>query len=194
VNLNRWLLDNGYLALRDGADGSGQWLRDVDWSRTRAYVLGLTGLFLNVSGREGQGIVQSGEDARALKAELKSKLSGLVDADADEVAIREAFDPAALYRGPYLENAPDLLIGYNSGYRVSWACATGIVAEAVFADNLKAWSGDHCVDPRLVPGIFFCNRPIQAEDPGLVDIAPSALWLFGVQPPPHMDGKVLFRE
>jgi hypothetical protein len=45
-----------------------------------------------------------------------------------------------------------------------------------------------------VPGILFCNRPIQTEDPALIDIAPSALWLFGVEPPAHMDGKVLFHE
>ncbi|MGH7475323.1 MAG: alkaline phosphatase family protein [Longimicrobiales bacterium] len=194
VNLNQWLLQNGYLTLRDGADGSAQWLREVDWSRTRAYMLGLTGLFLNVCGREAQGVVARGEEADALKAELAAKLRGLVDTDTGEVAIREAFDPAALYRGPYIENAPDLLIGYNAGYRVSWGCATGVVAGAVFEDNVKPWSGDHCVDPRLVPGVFFCNRDVRAEDPGLVDIAPSALWLFGVEPRPYMEGKVLFDE
>ncbi len=194
VNLNQWLLQNGYLTLRDGADGSAQWLREVDWSRTRAYMLGLTGLFLNVCGREAQGVVARGEEADALKAELAAKLRGLVDTDTGEVAIREAFDPAALYRGPYIENAPDLLIGYNAGYRVSWGCATGVVAGAVFEDNVKPWSGDHCVDPRLVPGVFFCNRDVRAEDPGLVDIAPSALWLFGVEPRPYREGKVLFDE
>jgi len=192
VNLNQWLLRNGYLALVEGADGSSEWLRDVDWSRTRAYVLGLTGLFLNLRGREGQGIVAPGEEAAALKTELTSKLSGLVDAETGAVAIREAFDPAALYRGPYLENAPDLLIGYDVGYRVSWECAAGVVRGEVFEDNVKAWSGDHCVDPRLVPGVLFCNRPIDREHPALVDIAPTALWLFGVEPPPHMDGRVLF--
>jgi len=194
VNLNRWLLEHGYLALREGADGSAEWLRDVDWSRTRAYALGLTGLFLNVRGREGQGIVAPGAEAAALKSELLRRLTGLVDGEAGAVAIREAFDPSKLYHGPYLENAPDLLLGYNHGYRVSWDCATGVVKGSVFEDNIKAWSGDHCVDPRLVPGVFFCNRPIQAADPALVDIAPTALWLFGLEPPAHMDGKVLFRD
>lgn len=194
VNLNRWLLENGYLALRPGADGTVEWLRDVDWSRTRAYALGLTGLYLNVRGREGQGIVEPGAEAAALKAELIERLTGLMDGEKGEVGIREAFDPAKLYHGPYLENAPDLLIGYNHGYRVSWDCATGVVAGPVFEDNRKAWSGDHCVDPRLVPGVLFCNRAIQAPDPALVDIAPTALWLFGLEPPAYMDGKVLFSE
>jgi hypothetical protein len=109
----------------------------------------------------------------------------------EAVAVNEAFDTAALYTGPYVGNAPDLLIGYNTGYRVSWEGATGIVAGPVFEDNTKAWSGDHCVDPRLVPGVFFCNRPIEATDPALVDIAPTALRLFGIEPPSYMDGRPL---
>jgi predicted AlkP superfamily phosphohydrolase/phosphomutase len=192
VNLNRWLLDHGYLALREGTDGSSPWLRDVDWSRTRAYVLGLTGLFLNLRGREGQGIVAPGAEAQALKAELAARLSGLLDEETGRVGIREAFDTSALYRGPYLENAPDLIIGYAAGFRVSWECATGVVSGPGFQDNRKAWSGDHCVDPRIVPGIFFCNRKVKAEAPALIDIAPTALRLFGIEPPPHMDGKALF--
>ena len=126
-----------------------------------------------------------------MKAEIIRKLSGLKDADKREVGIREAFDTAALYSGPYLENAPDLLIGYNAGYRTSWDCATGVVAGPVFEDNLKAWSGDHCIDPRLVPGVLFCNRRVDTEDPALIDIAPTALRLFGVEPPAYMDGRPL---
>ena len=117
------------------------------------------------------------------------KLKGLRDEDKKEVGIREAFDPAKLYSGPYLENGPDLIIGYNAGYRTSWDCASGVIAGPVFEDNVKAWSGDHCIDPRLVPGVFFCSRSIDADDPHIVDIAPTALRLFGIQPPSHMDGK-----
>jgi predicted AlkP superfamily phosphohydrolase/phosphomutase len=192
VNLNRWLLDNGYLALKPGCDGSAEWLRDVDWSKTRAYALGLTSLFLNLKGREASGIVEPGEHAAGLKKELVARLSGLVDDATGEVAIRELFDTARLYTGPYLENAPDLLPGYNRGYRVSWNCATGMVAGPIFEDNSKAWSGDHCVDPRLVPGVLFTSRRIDADDPALVDIAPTALRLFGLEPPSYMEGKPLF--
>jgi predicted AlkP superfamily phosphohydrolase/phosphomutase len=191
VNLNRWLLDHGYLALKEGTDGSSEWLRDVDWSKTKAYALGLTGMFINVKGREGEGIVEKG-DVAALKAEIIEKLSGLTDEEKSEIGINEAFDTAKLYQGPYLVNAPDLLIGYNHGYRTSWDCATGVVAGPVFEDNVKAWSGDHCVDPRLVPGVFFCNHAIDNEEPSLIDIAPTALELFGLEPLPHMDGAPLF--
>ncbi|HUP23672.1 MAG TPA: alkaline phosphatase family protein [Thermoanaerobaculia bacterium] len=192
VNLNRWLLDNGYLALREGATGREEWLTGVDWSRTRAYALGLSGVFLNLEGREAGGIVKPGAEAERLEAELVAGLSGLPDALRGEVAIREAFDTSRIYSGPYQKNAPDLLIGYNRGYRTSWDCATGVVAAPLFEDNTKAWSGDHCIDPRLVPGVFFCNRPVDAEDPSLLDIAPTALELFGIRPPAHMEGKPIF--
>ena len=193
-NLNHWLLENGYLALKPGTDGSSEWLRDVDWERTRAYVVGLTGMFLNIKGREASGVVEPGEDARALKAELIRKLSGLRDEETGQVAINEVFDTAKLYEGPYLGQAPDFLVGYNSGYRHSWDCASGVITGSVFEDNLKAWSGDHCVDPRLVPGVFFCSHRIDCEEPSLLDMAPTMMRLFGLDPPHFMEGRPLFRE
>ena len=191
VNLNSWLHREGYLALKEGADGTAEWLRDVDWAATRAYCLGLTGMFFNVKGRERDGIVTPGAELASLKAEIISKLNGLRDEERGDLGIREVFDTARLYDGPYLENAPELLIGYNEGYRVSWDCATGVVAGPVFEDNVKPWSGDHSVDPRLVPGVFFCNRRIDSEEPSLIDLAPTALRLFGIEPPSYMDGRPL---
>ena len=193
VNLNTWLHDNGYLHLEDGIDGSAEWLRGVDWSKTKAYAIGLTGIFLNKEGREERGIVKPGAEAQALKDELVEKISGLIDADTGEVGVRELFDTEKLYNGPYLENAPDLLVGYNAGYRSSWDMATGVVAGNIFEDNTKAWSGDHCIDPRIVPGVLFCNRGIDVDDPALIDIAPTVLQQFGLTPPSYMDGKVLFK-
>lgn len=191
INLNRWLLDNGYLALKPGTDGSSEWLRDVDWSRTRVYAVGLTGMFVNLRGREAEGIVEPGEEARRLKAEICDKLSGLVDPETGDTGINEVFDSAKLYQGPYLAHGPDFVVGYNHGYRISWDCASGMVSGPVFEDNTKAWSGDHGVDPRIVPGVLFSNVPLTAEDPSLMDIAPTALELFGVKVPAHMEGKVL---
>jgi len=188
VNLNAWLQREGYLVLRAGTDGRSEWLRDVDWSKSRAYCVGLTGMFFNVRGREEQGIVAPA-DVAALKAEIIAKLTGLQDGEKGQIAIREAFDPAKLYSGPYLENGPDLLIGYNAGYRTSWDCATGIVSGPAFEDNVKAWSGDHCIDPRLVPGVFFCSHKVDADEPHIIDLAPTALRLFGIEPPAYMEGK-----
>lgn len=191
VNINSWLREHGYLVLKNGADGSTEWLQDVDWSKTRAYAVGLTGLYLNLKGREGSGIVEPGDEAEALRTELQERLGGLTDPDTAEVGIREVFRTADLYRGPYVKEAPDLLVGFNHGYRVSWDCATGMSSGPVFEDNIKAWSGDHCVDPRLVPGVFFCNRSINGSQPRLIDLAPTALDLFGIQPPAYMDGVAL---
>ena len=193
VNMNGWLHAEGYLVLKEGTDGTREWLRDVDWSRTRAYALGLTGMFLNLEGRESSGVVKRGADADALKAEIIGKLNGFRDSKTGAVAITEVFDTATLYSGPYLANAPDFVIGYNAGYRHSWESASGVVAGPVFQDNDKAWSGDHCIDPRLVPGVLFCSRPIDASDPALIDIAPTVLRLFGVTPPAYMEGTPLFR-
>jgi len=194
VNLNAWLLSKGWLALKEGGDGTAEWLRDVDWSRTKAYALGLTGMFLNIEGREGKGILKPGEDAARVKAEIMAALKGLRDTGTGETAVNEAFDTAKLYRGPYLQNAPDLIIGFNAGYRTSWDGATGVVSGPVFEDNTKAWSGDHCIDPRLVPGVLFASRKIDRKDPALVDIAPTVLRLFGLDPPAHMDGKPLYEK
>jgi predicted AlkP superfamily phosphohydrolase/phosphomutase len=192
INLNSWLRDNGYLALENATHESGPYFKGVDWSRTRAYTLGLGGLYLNMQGREAQGIVKPGTEAEALKQELVARLSGLVDPERNEVGIRTVYPTNALYKGPYLADAPDLIVGYNEGYRTSWDAAVGKVAACAFEDNCKAWSGDHCVDPLLVPGVLFCNRKIDAENPGIEDMAPTALKLFGLTPPAWIEGKCIF--
>jgi predicted AlkP superfamily phosphohydrolase/phosphomutase len=192
VNLNSWLHQNGYLKLKSSATEGGRYFDGVDWEHTRAYTLGLSGLYLNLKGRESGGIVSPGAEAEALKNELIHKLSGLRDVERNEVAIRQVYATNKLYRGPYLEAAPDLIVGYNEGYRTSWDAAVGRVTARVIEDNPKAWSGDHCVDPLLVPGVLFCSRAIDAVDPGIEDMAPTALWLFGVTPPAWMEGKPVF--
>jgi len=189
VNLNAWLRDNGYLHLHNGDRESGSFFAGIDWNRTRAYALGLGGFYLNLKGREAQGIVETGA-AEHLKAEIAGKLAGLRDDDG-ATPIRNVYPTASLYRGPYLDAAPDFIVGYNEGYRCSWEGAVGKVSAHVIEDNPKAWSGDHCVDPVLVPGVLFSNRKIGAADPGIEDLAPTALRLFGVAPPAWMEGSAL---
>jgi predicted AlkP superfamily phosphohydrolase/phosphomutase len=194
VNVNTWLLENGYLTLKNGQTTGGPWFADVDWSRTKAYCLGLTGLFINRKGREGQGIVTDGAEVKELKRELIGKMNGLVDAERGEMAIREVIDSASRFSGPYLDNGPDLLLGYNHGYRTSWDCAMGATTATVFEDNTRRWSGDHCIDPRLVPGVFFSNRSIDGHQPDIRDVAPTVLSLFGIEVPRYMAGTVLMKE
>jgi predicted AlkP superfamily phosphohydrolase/phosphomutase len=191
VNLNSWLYRNGYLALKDGRLQSEEWFKDVDWTRTKAYALGLGGLYVNMRDRESQGVVAGGEETRRLKDELIGRLQGLKDEARGETAITRVYDRDALPSGPYKENSPDLLIGYNIGYRASWDSVTGKVSDIVFEDNTKAWSGDHCIDPVHVPGVFFSNFKINTRTPSIMDIAPTVLSLFGLAVPGHMDGRPL---
>ena len=193
VNLNTWLFKNGYLSLRDGATTRGEWFAGVDWRKTRAYALGLAGIYLNLTGREAQGSVDP-RDADAIKKELTRKLSGLSDEGTGHAAIAALYDTRDIYRGPYVENAPDLIVGYYPGYRASWESVTGQVAPEVIADNERAWSADHCIDHRFVPGVLFCNRKITSPEPHILDIAPTVLDLFGIAPPGYMDGKPLAIE
>jgi predicted AlkP superfamily phosphohydrolase/phosphomutase len=188
VNLNSWFRDNGYLTLKGE---SGKYFEGVDWSQTRAYTMGLGGLYLNLQGRESCGTVPPRE-AETLKRELIDKLTGLRDPETGEVAIRRVYASSHIYKGPYLDAAPDLIVGYADGYRTSWDAAVGRTSAAVFEDNNKAWSGDHCVDPLLVPGVLFSNRKVNAEDPGIEDMAPTALDLFGVPRPAWMEGQSVF--
>lgn len=192
VNLNSWLYRNGYLSLKNGKEESEEWFKDVDWEKTRAYALGLGGLYINQKGREARGVVSPGRETEALKAELVSQLRHLRDEEKGEVAITEVYDSERIYAGPYKENAPDLIIGYNQGYRASWDGVTGKVSSRVFEDNLKAWSGDHCIDPAHVPGVLFSSQKLMAKSPSIMDIAPTVLSLFGLPIPAHMDGQPLF--
>jgi predicted AlkP superfamily phosphohydrolase/phosphomutase len=189
LNLNAWLHQNGYLTLKEGKSESGDWFEDVDWSRTRAYTMGLNGLYLNLKGREREGIVEPGAEAEALKKDLRAQLDGLIDPASGAVGVTGMFDCDAVYAGPYVDNAPDLIVGYGEGFRASWDSVMGKVSSKIFEDNLKAWSGDHCIDPRLVPGVLFSNRKIAIEKPAIVDVAPTILKLFGLELPSYFDGK-----
>jgi predicted AlkP superfamily phosphohydrolase/phosphomutase len=180
-------MENGYLRLKEGKTVSGEWFEGVDWSKTRAYAFGLSGIYVNLKGREGQGAVAR-EDADALKSELVEKLSGLKDPLTGEEAITTLYDTAKIYEGPYRADGPDLIVGYKPGYRTSWDSVVGKVAADVFIDNEKAWSADHCIDYRFVPGVFFCNRKIHDGKPRLRDMAPTVLSLFGIAAPAYMDG------
>ncbi|NIT37378.1 MAG: nucleotide pyrophosphatase [candidate division Zixibacteria bacterium] len=192
VNVNAWLKREGYLVMKDGAEG-GKWLAGVDWGRTKAYALGLGGIYVNVKGREARGTVPR-EDVPALKKEIAEKLAGLRDEGRGDVAVREVYDLGAMYDGPYLDGGPELVVGYNAGYRASWDSATGGAGGDVVEDNVKVWSGDHCVASELVPGVLFSSARVTTARPRIVDIAPTMLDLFGVAVPPYMEGRPLELE
>ncbi|MCH5376639.1 MAG: alkaline phosphatase family protein, partial [Planctomycetes bacterium] len=190
IDLNRWLEENGYLVVDDSRRNE-EHLAGVDWSRTRAFAIGLTGIFLNLKDRFEHGIVEAGPSAEQLRNEIAQRLGALIDPHGGVPAIKRVYQAAKVYRGPYKDQAPDLIVGYASGYRVGWDAAVGRTSRQVFHDNTKAWSGDHCVDPSVVPGVLFCNRRIANQQPRLLDIAPTVLEAFGVPIPDYMDGGAL---
>ncbi|HUT83591.1 MAG TPA: alkaline phosphatase family protein [Thermodesulfobacteriota bacterium] len=193
INVNSWLWKEGYLACKNGV-GSTEMFKDVDWSKTRAYALGLSGIYLNLRGRESQGIVEPGEEAQRLRKEICEKLTGLRDPQTGETAIRCAYDAYEHLSGPYLGNAPDVIVGYSEGYRMDWGGTLGEVNDRVFSDNIKSWSGDHCIDPALVPGVLFTNLTMSKEEAWIGDLAPTILRLFDLKIPAYMDGSPLLNQ
>jgi predicted AlkP superfamily phosphohydrolase/phosphomutase len=169
VHLNTWLVQNGFMALKPGANFCEGLFDAVDWSRTSAYAVGLTSLFLNVRGREKNGIVPE-EEVASVKRMLTERLAALTDEN--QHVVHAVHDAQSLYRGKEQASGPDLIVGFNAGYRASWQTAVGGVPEGpVIEDNLKRWSGDHCCDASLVPGVYFCNQTNLLRNPGVQGIA-----------------------
>lgn len=195
VHLNSWLCEKGLLSLKPGCHASdeGRFFQDVDWSRTRAYALGLAGIYVNLRGREEHGIVPAEEAAR-LKQEIARELPELHDAEHGGRAVRSVRSREQVYRGPHAAESPDLIVNFAEKYRVSWATALGGVPAAVFEDNRKKWSGDHIIDPDLVPGALFMNRPFHGDGASLVDLAPTILQALSVVKGEHMEGRSLLHE
>jgi predicted AlkP superfamily phosphohydrolase/phosphomutase len=185
-NLNTWLRDLGYLQPANCTSI----MQDVDWSVTTAYGLGINGLYLNLKGRERDGFVEPA-DAKEKIAELKKRLEEVRDVNGAPV-IRTAYRADEIYSGGATALAPDLIIGYHRGYRASWATCLGELTDESLLNNDLAWSADHCADALEVPGVLWCNRPMRAESPSLVDVAPSILAEFELKAPSSMSGRSIF--
>lgn len=181
VDINAWLLQQGYLQV-DAQN------RPV-WSETRVIALGLAGLHLNLRGRQRQGCV-SLEEAEALKAELRDRLQALVDPANGCRPLVQVLDSQQCYDGPYKVDAPDLVLGWEVGYRIAKSAGRGEIGTEVFRDNDSAWCGDHCLHPDRVPGVLLCNQPLKGEA-RLLDLAPTVLDYFGVPRPSAWEGRSL---
>jgi predicted AlkP superfamily phosphohydrolase/phosphomutase len=192
-NLNTWLLKNGYITLEAGsAPDANEPFAEVDWSRTRAYGLGLNGLYVNVRGREREGIVEAVQ-ADELLREIRQKLLEIRDPKDNSQVITRVDLASEVYQGPYARTGPDALVGYNRGYRSGWKTILGGFPPDVLEDNTNAWSGDHCMDSTKVPGVLLSNRKIDAQNPALTDITPTILAEFGIAKTKDMMGQSVFQ-
>jgi predicted AlkP superfamily phosphohydrolase/phosphomutase len=193
VNLNRWLELNGYLRLKDSFNRDRyEWLQGISWSTTRAFAIGLNSLYINVRGREKQGIVAPAKRA-ALAAEIAEKLRSWVDPETGQNVVTQVVLREQIYHGPYVEEAPDIVVGYAPGYRASWDTTTGKIPVTLLEPNVDEWTGDHCIDSRAVPGVLLSNLPLQGEGGALGDLTVSVLKYFGVAPAAGMGGRPLFQ-
>jgi predicted AlkP superfamily phosphohydrolase/phosphomutase len=190
VHLNTWLAQRSYLALLPPDKVQPGPLGHIDWANTQAYALGLNQLFVNLQGREAHGVVPE-SDYEQLVRQLARELESFRDPETGARVVTEAVRPIP---GSFPGRIPDILVGYNRGYRSSDASAMGAVGERVIERNRSKWSGDHCMHPSHVPGIFASTRAMDpsVEDPTLADLAPTILEYFGVPVPANMGGRALF--
>ncbi len=188
VNLNTWLVQHGYMTL-GGTDATGAGFQGVDWSKTKAYALGLGQIYLNLEGRESRGIVTPGKEAQALTDQIRRELVTLRDPKDDRQVLLNVYAGAEIYHGPYIDNAPDLVVGFSDGYRVGFFDAQGGLSRAVIENNDERWSGDHCGSASTISGgVLFVNRPVVRPEPGIVDMAPTIFQLLGMPLRPDFDG------
>jgi predicted AlkP superfamily phosphohydrolase/phosphomutase len=201
VNLNTWLVQNGYMTVRGASQekslqdlfGRGKFFEGVDWAHTKAYAVGLGQIYFNLRGREGQGIVSAGQEYRDLQEEIRKKLLPLTDPETGERVFADVYRRDDIYKGEYIQMAPDLQVGFLDGYRVGWQDTTGTIRRAVVENNNRKWSGDHCATATEIShGVFFCNRKIANPAPNIMDLAPSVLKLLEAAIPADYDGKPLW--
>jgi predicted AlkP superfamily phosphohydrolase/phosphomutase len=203
VNYNTWLVENGFMTLTSSegkqADlealfGQGEFWPNVDWSKTKAYAMGLGDIYVNLKGREGQGIVAPGAEYEAVREEIRKKLVTLVDPKTGARAVSRIFTREEAYGSFDADLIPDLFVTNATAYRIGWQGSLGVVTKEMFEDNAQVWSGDHCsLDPALVPGILFANRPLPAgKTPWIADVPATILHVLGIAPREKLDGAPLF--
>jgi predicted AlkP superfamily phosphohydrolase/phosphomutase len=203
VNYNTWLVENGFMTLTGGegkqADlemlfGQGEFWPNVDWSKTKAYAMGLGDIYINVKGREGKGSVAPGAEYEAVRGEIQRKLVTLVDPKTGQRAVSRIFTREEAYGSFDADVIPDLFVTNTAGTRIGWQGSLGVVTKEMFEDNAQIWSGDHCsLDPAVVPGILVSNRALPAgKQPGIADVPATIYSVLGVPPPEKLDGVPLF--
>ena len=194
-NVNTWLHQNGFLTLKHGVepgDEAGDLLQNVDWENTKAYSVGFAGVYLNLQGREGAGILSHGDSAD-VQAAIIAGLTDLRDTDTGKTAIRSVKPRSDIYTGEFAAESPDMVINFAEGYRASSTTALGGIPRVIFGDNVKPWSGDHVVDPILVPGVCLSNRTFRTDAVTMLDMAPTILHALGVPKGEKMEGGSLLQ-
>ena len=201
VNLNTWLVGEGFMAIQGQQPGEkklqdlfggGTFWENVDWTRTKAYAMGLGQIYVNLKGRERHGIV-SPEESNHVQDALVGRLLTMTDPKTGARMVDAVYKRDDVYKGEFLKNASELQVGLADGYRVSWQSTLGGSPPGLVYPNMKKWSGDHgSYDYKQTSGTLISSRPIGSEPADIMDIAPTVLRYFGVPIPPDIDGKPIF--
>jgi predicted AlkP superfamily phosphohydrolase/phosphomutase len=201
VNLNTWLVQEGFMAIQGQQPGDkklqdlfggGTFWENVDWSRTKAYAMGLGQIYINLKGREARGIVAPGAESKALQNGLSARLLTMTDPKTGTRMVDAVYQADAIYSGEFMNNAAELQVGLADGYRVSWQSTLGGSPPGIVYPNMKKWSGDHgSFDYKSTAGTLISSRP-SAAGARIIDIAPTVLKYFGLPIPDDIDGKPLF--
>lgn len=202
VNLNTWLVQEGFMAIQGQQPGEkklqdlfggGTFWENVDWSRTKAYAMGLGQIYINLKGREAHGIVAPGAESAAVQSDLAARLLTMTDPNTGTRMVDAVYKADDVYSGEFKNNAAELQVGLAEGYRVSWQSTLGGSPPGIVYPNMKKWSGDHgSYDYKQTSGTLISTQPIRPAAPQIIDIAPTVLKYFGLPIPSDIDGKPLF--
>ncbi|MBN2040304.1 MAG: alkaline phosphatase family protein [Spirochaetes bacterium] len=191
VNLNTWLYRNKYISFFNNEFiEKGTYFKNLNWAKSKAYGLGINALYLNKEGREKYGIVKQKDEDKLLK-KLKTELLALKDPLTGINAVSNIWFGKELYNRAD-DIVPDIVIGWNRGYRASWETVLGSFTRKIFSNNLDKWSGDHCIDPAHVPAVLISNKKITKKDPALPDVTATILAEYGIPVPENMTGKPIY--
>jgi predicted AlkP superfamily phosphohydrolase/phosphomutase len=181
-NLNTWLVENGYLVLLDpNVEEDPGFFRNVDWSKSRAYGMGINGVYVNLRGREKNGIVEP-RDRRAVMDEIAIKLLATIDPATGQNSLTKVYAREDVYHDTgQIEIGPDLQMGFAKGTRGSGKGALGDIEKEVIRDNLDDWTGDHIMDHESVPGVLLASRKLVKPAPSLKSLAGALLAELGIE-------------
>ena len=154
--------------------------------------MGLGQIYVNLQGREGHGIVPP-SDSVAVQDALVSRLLTMTDPNTGARMVDAVYKRDDIYKGPFLQNASELQVGFADGYRVSWQTSLGGSPPGIVYPNMKKWSGDHgSYDYKQTSGTLISSRKLAGDQADIMDIAPTVLKYFGVPIPSDIDGKPIF--